>query len=557
MLCGLIGTKSSSEINEISPDNQQARLYFIDQNRGCIGKASIKGDNLEATYIPGKSLILGKLFEKKTSITSDYPPEGIPEIARENGIYAFVFWDERNAVLWIGTDRYGLKPFYYSYQDGVFAFSTDLNWLVRNSSRKFTVNYNTFSQYICLRHPFGDETLFQEIFRVPQGELLRYSVKEDQLQSIPYFSYLSIKPDTSITPEQVLAETPRRFKAALERQLNGAKKVVLPLSGGYDSRLIACGLNALGVKLETFTTHKDYRFTTDTIAAAEVAKLLKANHHYKDLPVNYLARFHQKKCRLVNFETSYHPWILNLLTILPEEPLPCFDGLGGDACLGGSEVTPEFWSLWRKKEYNKLLQIYFRWYKTSFEGLISSKYHKIIKKLSTKKISSEFNKVKGNANGLIYLGLRNFTRRAISLSTFGILANKQPIRTPFFDHEFFDWTLSIPVRQKVNAKIYGQIFRIISGKTATIPTTHQRPNQSKYFRKSPELWRSRQNRTYLGKMIKQLQKFLPGFIKPDLLARLKDGEIYRKERDSLFALADLACWFELYKNHLNIKGWMK
>jgi asparagine synthetase B (glutamine-hydrolysing) len=554
MLCGLISTKQTSPKIDGNIHNE---LHFINKDIGIIGNASIKGENLEAAYIPGKSLILGKLFRNTESIASNYPPEGIPGIAREIGIYAFVFWDENNAVLWIGTDRYGLKPFYYYHQDGVFVFSTDLNWLVRNSPKKFTLNYNTFSQYICLRHPFGDQTLFQEILRIPQGELLRYSVKEDQLQSIPYYSYLSIKPNTSITPEQVLTETPARFIAALERQVNGASKVLLPLSGGYDSRLIACGLKALGIELETFTTHKDYKFTTDTIAAAKVAKLLKANHHYKDLPVNYLAQFHQKKCQLVNFETSYHPWVLNLLTILPEKPLPCFDGLGGDACLGGSEVTPEFWSLWRKKEYNKLLQAYFRWYKTSFEGLISSKYHKTIKQLSTEKIRLEFNKLKGNPNGLIYLGLRNFTRRAISLSTFGILARKQQVRVPFFDHEFFDWTLSIPVRLKVNEKIYGQIFRIISGKTATIPTTHQRPDKGRYFQKSPELWRNRQNRTYLGNTIKQLQKYLPGFIKPDLLARLKDGEIYRKERDSLFALADLAYWFELYKNHLNIKGWMK
>lgn len=253
--------------------------------------------------------------------------------------------------MWLGSDRYGLKPFYYYHHKDELAFSTDLHWLVQTAKRKFSVNYSALSQFLCLRHPFGDETLFRGIRRLPQGELLRYSAAEGKLQFVPFFKYLSVQPDPGVTFEQVLVEGPDRFTAALERQLYGASKVVLPLSGGYDSRMIACGLHRLGVDLLTYTTHKDYGSTTDTVVAAAVAALLGATHHYIPLPTNYFARFHQQKCRLVQFETSYHPWIVNLLSSMPEEPFPCFDGLGGDACLGGSEVTSQFWELWRKKQY--------------------------------------------------------------------------------------------------------------------------------------------------------------------------------------------------------------
>ena len=122
--------------------------------------------------------------------------------------------------------------------------------------------------------------------------------------------------------------------------------------------------------------------------AAAVAELLGATHHSKPLPTNYFARFHQQKCHLVQFETSYHPWIVNLLSILPEESLPCFDGLGGDAYLGGSEITPQFWELWRKEQYKQFEKIYFQWYKTSFEPLVRSKYHREIKALAQKKLKS-------------------------------------------------------------------------------------------------------------------------------------------------------------------------
>ncbi len=568
ILCGVIGHQTKQE--EDHTIYAQANLQFNDAELGIVGYATIQGKSLEHSIIPGKALVLGNNFfprEKPISnhalnggtpaSADDYTTEGLPLITRRDGVYAFVFWDQDQALLWIGTDRYGLRPFYYCHRDGELAFATESDWLVRHSVKKFSVNYSAVCQYICLRHPFGDETLFQEIRRLPQGRVLRYSVKEDQLRSVPHFSYLSFRPEPSLTVEQVLAEAPARFMAALNRQVNGAKKALLPLSGGYDSRIIACGLNLLGVELMTYTTHKDYGWTTDTVAAAEVAKLLGTDHHYQSLPRNYLACYHQRKCRLVNFETSYHPWVVNLLTMLPENPLPCFDGLGGDACLGGSEVLPQFWRLWRKEDYRQLLTVYFRWYKTHFEQLITAKYHATIKQLAHKKIRSELNKLKGNPNGLIYLGLRNFTRRAIALSTFGIIGHQQSVRTPFFDPQFFEWTLSIPVRLKVQSKIYDQIFRIVSDKTAVVPNTHQRPDHSRYFRKVPELWRNRHNRAYLAKMIKRLPKFLPGFIKPELPEKLKKGKMTRAERDSLLSLADLAYWFETYKDHLKIRGWMK
>lgn len=32
----------------------------------------------------------------------------------------------------------------------------------------------------------------------------------------------------------------------------------------------------------------------------------------------------------------------------------------GDACLGASEVKPNFWSLWQKEDYHQLFEEYFR-----------------------------------------------------------------------------------------------------------------------------------------------------------------------------------------------------
>lgn len=110
---------------------------------------------------------------------------------------------------------------------------------------------------------------------------------------------------------------------------------------------------------------------------------------------------------------------------------------------------------------------------------------------------------------------------------------------------------------KIQAKVYSQLFQNYTKETATIPNTHQRPDGSHYFQKSPQLWRKRPNLVYMAKMIKRLSSFLPGFVAPDLTDRLKKGKVHGTQRDALFALADLAYWFITYQEHLSIKEWMK
>ncbi|NLC53914.1 MAG: hypothetical protein GX770_08115 [Firmicutes bacterium] len=283
-LSGRINPSSNGKTNTAPLPEERTRLDFILDGDRIVGYAQLQGiKDSEWAAVPHQALILGKapgLVEAEDAPEPNHHTEAensLPKVLHtltkaECGS-AFVYWQQEKGLLWLGSDRYGLKPFYYYHHKDELAFSTDLHWLVQTAKRKFSVNYSALSQFLCLRHPFGDETLFRGIRRLPQGELLRYSAAEGKLQFVPFFKYLSVQPDPGVTFEQVLVEGPDRFTAALERQLYGTSKVVLPLSGGYDSRMIACGLHRLGVDLLTYTTHKDYGSTTDTVVAAAVAAL--------------------------------------------------------------------------------------------------------------------------------------------------------------------------------------------------------------------------------------------------------------------------------------------
>ncbi|NLW56617.1 MAG: hypothetical protein GX050_08420 [Firmicutes bacterium] len=175
------------------------RLDFSLGDKRVLGYALLQGiKGSEWAAVPHQALILGKapgLVEAEDAPEPNHHKEAesnLPRVLRaltkaECGS-AFVYWQQEEGLLWLGSDRYGLKPFYYYHNKNEFAFSTNLQWLVQTSKRKFTVNYSALSQLLCLRHPFGDETLFRGIRRLPQGELLRFSAAEGKLQFVLFLS---------------------------------------------------------------------------------------------------------------------------------------------------------------------------------------------------------------------------------------------------------------------------------------------------------------------------------------------------------------------------------
>ena len=54
--------------------------------------------------------------------------EGCVEHLR--GMFAFAIWDERKTKLFAARDRFGIKPFYYTVQGGVFYFASEAKALL-------------------------------------------------------------------------------------------------------------------------------------------------------------------------------------------------------------------------------------------------------------------------------------------------------------------------------------------------------------------------------------------------------------------------------------------
>jgi len=53
-----------------------------------------------------------------------------------NGDFAFAIWDSQNQEFFCARDHHGIKPFYYSYDSGLFAFASEIKGLLELPSIK-------------------------------------------------------------------------------------------------------------------------------------------------------------------------------------------------------------------------------------------------------------------------------------------------------------------------------------------------------------------------------------------------------------------------------------
>lgn len=190
---------------------------------------SVKGylfDNRN-NFLQGSQLI--KYFSGISSF-----PDFEERVSFANGVFSVII--RRGKESFVATDIIRSFPIFYARIQGHWFISDDA-YRLAELSRINELNPMAKNEFLATGFVIGDETLLNGIRQVQAGEIIHF--KEDDLNAKFYYSYRTHEAKEHEYPilkeegEKVFGESFERFVASL----NG-KTVVVPLSGGYDSRLI-------------------------------------------------------------------------------------------------------------------------------------------------------------------------------------------------------------------------------------------------------------------------------------------------------------------------------
>ena len=199
-----------------------------------------------------------------------------------NGMWAFALYDRERKRMLLSRDRFGKKPLFYTLQNGIFAFASELSALRKHGALHLSRSEKALKKYFAYGYIPAPHTVFSEVSKLPGGHSLSYDLKSGALATTKYWDFqiepYDVVPDNA---EDVWCEQIReRLSAAVGRRLMSDVPLGVFLSGGIDSSAVtAYAVKHAGAeRMKTFCigfTEADF---DESRYASKVAKLFGTAH---------------------------------------------------------------------------------------------------------------------------------------------------------------------------------------------------------------------------------------------------------------------------------------
>lgn len=441
-----------------------------------------------------------------------YEAWGIDCINKFRGMFSIALWDEKKDTLWLIRDRIGIKPLYYSEQNGRLYFASEIKAIIEDHSIKREINHEGMFNYLSFLTVPAPQTLFKDIYKIPAGHYIK--IEAGKVGNLT--QYWDVFDDVKMTTdneEQITKKLLEELTESVKYRGVADIPVGVFLSGGIDSSVNAAlfskiakyPVKAFSVGYENDEKLKSY--TNEFVYAKKAAEYTKCEYYQQELtqqdfidflpklihhqdepigdpvcmPVYYVSKLAKKHnisiCQLGEGSDElfwgYETWkkMLMLQDLNDIKLIPSFVkkiGLGLLNILGkedtvyyellkrGSENKKIFWGgaeAFSETQKNKLLS-------HSFKQKISPNYSSwnVINKHYQDFLAKS--PEKSNLNWMTYMDLKMRLPELLLMRVDKMsMAVSLEARVPFLDHKFVTYAMGIPSKIKTTAKVSKYILK--------------------------------------------------------------------------------------------------
>jgi asparagine synthase (glutamine-hydrolysing) len=196
-------------------------------------------------------------------ILKAYEEWGEQCLERFNGMFALAIWDDRRQRLFAARDRFGEKPFHYTWEErrGFFAFASEIKALLPMSEVDGALDDRALYRYLAFQELAGSEpTLFRGVKRLPPAHYLRLSWQGGVFDfAVKRYWDIDLERTASVSLEEAAGRFRELFADSVRLRLRADVPVGSSLSGGLDSSAVVCQIHALGAAggQKTFSARMD------------------------------------------------------------------------------------------------------------------------------------------------------------------------------------------------------------------------------------------------------------------------------------------------------------
>jgi asparagine synthase (glutamine-hydrolysing) len=331
------------------------RLSILDLSPAGHQPMSYKNDNYQLAFngeIYNYKEIKANLLSEGYQFVSDsdtevilaaYDKWGKHCVDKFVGMWAFALYDKGKKQLFLSRDRFGIKPLYYSFVQGNFAFASEIKALLSLDFVKPEAKMPAVYEFIS----FGatsdpSDNLFKQVYVLPPAHNLFVNLNDTSFVKEEYYNLEDKVANYELPSDSEIEKT---FATLLNNSIDLHLRADVPigsaLSGGLDSStLVAMAAGKMGgTSFKTFTAaYKEKNIDESDFAKKVIAQHKNIEGHFtypdnkgywedlekliwhQDLPINSTSMFAQwEVMKLAKHE--------NIKVLL--------DGQGADEILGG------------------------------------------------------------------------------------------------------------------------------------------------------------------------------------------------------------------------------
>ena len=169
------------------------------------------------------------------------------------GDFAFAIWDDIKQKLFCGRDHYGIRQFFYTLQEGVLYFSTELQSLLKLAIKRH-VDRERLKHFLAGSLPDQEEesTFYREIKILIPAHTLSFAKK---IKLIKYWQLEKERNEPKWSEQEFTEACREQLEQAVKCRIRTPFNIGSELSGGIDSSIVSLLARHISPQKDFYSVH--------------------------------------------------------------------------------------------------------------------------------------------------------------------------------------------------------------------------------------------------------------------------------------------------------------
>ncbi|BDS14660.1 asparagine synthase (glutamine-hydrolyzing) [Aureispira anguillae] len=182
-------------------------------------------------------------------------------VNRFNGMWAIAILDRHKKELFLSRDRFGIKPFYYTNANGVFAFASES--IAFHKLHGFKKEFHKNNLLYNITNPYSLEgtgqTIYKDLYQINAGHSAVLDLKTGAFNEYQWWDTFKNQVEVPTKYEDQVAVFRELVEDATRIRMRSDVPLASALSGGVDSSAVYCLINHIMKKQDVRRVHSDWQ----------------------------------------------------------------------------------------------------------------------------------------------------------------------------------------------------------------------------------------------------------------------------------------------------------